>query len=108
MKKLLIGKVIEESSNGTCNWCGEAKEGFVSDDIKFEVIRLKDNFVLDWFNRRHPMDKLKFFSCECKTEEQRLYWATRDKEYETATKTMRALICKDCIKQLNKFIIKTN
>ena len=86
MKKLIIGKIIKDGY-GTCDWCGEKKDGFLSTELKIQCFRLKDNLKLEWLRK-----KLFGFT--------ELYWVIINKEYEVVTHSKYALICGDCIKQL--------
>lgn len=91
-KKINIYKEIFEGE-GTCDFCGERKKGFLSNAIKvdFRHLELKDNLELEWM-------KKSIFSFSD------MYWATKDKDWEVKneTKYIRTLICNDCVKQLNK------
>lgn len=98
MKTIILKKeIINEKAK--CNWCGLEKDCFKSDDIKKHFSQLKDNFVLDWFNKKNT-DNLSFWGNEYKTGKQELYWATEQKNYEVVDVFYNAHICKDCINSL--------
>jgi hypothetical protein len=103
MKKIIVGKLVEEAINGYCDWCGEKiedkKQGFLSVlPLVCYFNTLENNFKLNWMKKE--TGEFGFFGK--KFEDYELYWATKDMEYKLEKKEKRAIICKDCIKQLVK------